>query len=75
MKTMQQHANTVARQHGCGRANEIVLGDDNRVISHVRFGYRKITTGEYVTRAYRLRFGWKNTYYQAAKTVVMISGW
>lgn len=29
-------------------------------------GYRKFTTGEYVSNAYRDKFGWKNTYYQAA---------
>lgn len=38
----------------------------------VPYGYRKITTGEYVPNIYRYRFGWKNTYYQHACLTVTI---
>ncbi len=78
MKTLvsadqQRHANTIARKHGHGRATTVVLGAIDRVISHTQYGYRKYTTGEYVHNAYRNNFGWKNTYYQAAETVVEIA--
>ena len=29
-------------------------------------GYRKYTTGEYVSKAYRANYGWKNTHYEHA---------
>ena len=67
-----KQANVVARRAGYGKADSIILGDDNRVISHTSFGYRKNTTGEYVSNSYRNHFGWKNTYYQNAETEVMI---
>ena len=34
--------------------------------AYTPYGYRKNTTGEYVSHAYRSNFGWKNTYYQRA---------
>ncbi len=68
----QRHANAVARRHGYGTATEVRLGAEDRVVSHTPYGYRKNTTGEYVPNAYRNNFGWKNTYYQDAKTVVEI---
>ncbi len=69
----QKRANTIARQAGYGKATTVVLGNQDRVVSHVRFGYRKSTTGEYVPNAYRSNFGWKNTYYQHAETTVEIT--
>ena len=69
---IQRKANAVARKCGYGTATSIVLGIQNQVLSHTSYGYRKYTTGEYVPNKYRSNFGWKNTYYQAAKTVVEI---
>ena len=66
-------ANQIARQQGFGRATSIIVGDDSKVIAHTRYGYRKCTTGEYVPNAYRCKFGWKNTYYQAADCEVMVN--
>lgn len=74
MKTemIQKLANIVARKHGYHSATKIVWGNEERVISHTSYGYRKYTTGEYVPNSYRVNFGWKNTYYQHAETVVML---
>ena len=74
MKTPQQIANSAARAAGHGRATEIVyrLIPKPEVVSHTPYGYRKYTTGEYVPNAYRSKFGWKNTYYQAAETTVAL---
>lgn len=72
-KEIQKKANSIARKAGYGSATEIVFGEEDKVISHTSFGYRKYTTGEYVSNKYRSNFGWKNTYYQPAKTVVMIN--
>lgn len=71
-KSLQKFANSIARQCRCGSATTIVAGTQNRVVKHVRYGYRKYTTGEYVPNAYRANFGWKNTYYQNAETTVEI---
>ena len=65
-------ANSIARKSGYGRTTEIILGDEDKVVSHTRYGYRKYTTGEYVCNKYRSNFGWKNTFYQHAETVVMV---
>ena len=65
-------ANSIARKHGFGTATDIVFGDEDKIVEHIHFGYRKYTTGEYVSKAYRRNFGWKNTYYQSAKTVVQL---
>lgn len=70
----QKKANIIARKAGYGKATKIITGNEDKVISHTDFGYRKVTTGEYVPHAYRNNFGWKNTYYQKAETVVMIKG-
>lgn len=72
-KEQQKKANIIARKNGFNRATEIVKGDENKVVKYVQFGYRKYTTGEYVPNSYRSNFGWKNTYYQPAIVVVMIS--
>ena len=68
----KRRANQIARRCGYQRATKIVLGDEDRVVSHTRYGYRKKTTGQYVSNAYLRNFGWKNTYYQHAETVVMV---
>jgi hypothetical protein len=65
-------ANSIARKNGYGKATKILVGNHNRVVSHTPYGYRKFTTGEYVPNAYRAKFGWKNTYYQEAETIVEI---
>lgn len=69
---LQQEANRVARQAGYSIANHIVIGDEVKVVKHIAYGYRKYTTGEYVSNKYRACFGWKNTYYQNAVTTVML---
>jgi hypothetical protein len=65
--------NQIARRAGYNRATEVVVGDQNRVVSYTPFGYRKYTTGEYVYNAYRNKFGWKNTYYQHAEVEVEVN--
>lgn len=65
-------ANVVARRHGHGKATKIILGNTNRVVDHTPYGYRKYTTGQYVPKAYLSKFGWKNTYYQSAETIVEV---
>ena len=72
-RELQKEANRVARQHGRGTATSIVFGSETKVLSHIHYGYRKYTTGEYVSNAYRNNYGWKNTYYQHAETVVMLA--
>ena len=67
-----KRANAIARQAGHGAATRIVLGPEDAVIDHTSYGYRKFTTGEYVSNAYRAKFGWKNTYYQCAETTVQL---
>lgn len=69
---IQRNANKIARNHKFGKATDIVFGDQDKVIYRVSPGFRKFTTGEYVPNAYRNNFGWKNTYYQKAITVVML---
>ena len=71
--TIQKKANIIAREHGYGSATKIILGTTDLVISHSRYGYYKDTTGERVSNAYRNNFGWKNTHYRAAFTVVEVA--
>ena len=70
---IQRKANAIARKRGYGTASQIVLGKKDKILEHIPYGYRKYTTGEYVPHAYRKNFGWKNTYYQEAYTLVMIA--
>jgi hypothetical protein len=74
VKDFYRCANKISRRNGYSKATAIVRGTANKVISRVNPGYRKYTSGEYVSAAYRKHFGWKNTYYQKAVTVVMIEG-
>ena len=69
-----KRANSIARKNGRGSATTIVIGDEDKVVDHTPSGYRKYTTGEYVSNKYRDNFGWKNTYYQHAETTVMVKG-
>ena len=71
-------ANSIARKSGYGIATIIKIdhrlkSGTGKVISRTDYGYRKYTTGEYVPNAYRNKFGWKNTYYQNAETVVALN--
>ena len=77
-KSIQTLGNSIARRAGYGLATEIKI--DRRlkpgtgyVAEHVAYGYRKNTTGEYVPNKYRANFGWKNTYYQHAETIVVLN--
>lgn len=73
--SQKTYANAIARKNGCGRATEIRINPnitEGRVVGHTRYGYRKYTTGAYIPNAYRANFGWKNTYYQNAETIVEI---
>lgn len=70
---MQKHANKIARQNGYGKATEVIFGNKDRIVSHTKYGYRKYSTGQYVPNAYLAKFGWKNTYYQNAETVVEVN--
>lgn len=69
---LQKIANSFARKNGHGKATKIVFGSELRIVSHTPYGYRKRTTGQYVPNKYLSNFGWKNTYYQRAETVVMV---
>ena len=66
----QRRANSIARAAGYGSATGVIDGVTDRVMSHTRRGYRKRSTGEYVSLAYLVRFGRENTYYQHAETMV-----
>lgn len=72
---LRRLANATARAAGYGRATAI-LHDPSltapEVREHTRYGYRKYTTGQYVPNRYRTNFGWRNTYYQPAKTTVAL---
>ena len=77
-KAIQTLGNSIARRAGYGTATEIYIDrrlkpGTGKVISHTAYGYRKNTTGEYVPHAYRSRFGWKNTHYQHAETIVVLN--
>lgn len=64
-------ANSRAHRSGASTAT-IIVGNNLYVREHIPFGYRKYTTGEYVHKAYRRNFGWKNTYYQHAECTVEV---
>lgn len=65
-------ANIVARKNRYGFASSYEWGSESKVLRRTPYGYRKHTTGEYVSNSYRRNFGWKNTYYQNALTHVSI---
>ncbi len=68
-----KRANQIARAAGYGRATAIEFGRENKIVKRQSPGYRKYSTGEYVAKAYLANFGWKNTYYQHAITIVMLA--
>lgn len=65
-------ANSIARRAGFGFATHIEIGNEDKVVDHICYGYRKKTTGQYVPKKYLNNFGWKNTFYQHAETKVTI---
>jgi hypothetical protein len=71
---IQKIANAYARKNGHSIATEIRFEeiDAPKIVSVTHYGYRKYTTGDYVSGAYRRKFGWKNTYYQCAECVVAL---
>jgi len=71
---LQKLANSIARQKGYGSATEVLFGNcfQAEVIDRTDYGYRKKTTGQYVPKKYLMNFGWKNTYYQHAETVILL---
>ena len=71
---IQTMANSIARKAGYNVATTILFGNvkSPKIIDRTPYGYRKYTTGEYVSNAYRNHFGWKNTYYQKASTTVLL---
>ena len=74
-REQQRAANVAARKAGFGWATDVRVNPEiteARVVAHTPYGYRKNTTGQYVPTSYRSNFGWKNTYYQNAETVVEI---
>jgi hypothetical protein len=71
----QRIANSIARQHGSGKATTIIR--DRRfkpgsgiVAKQEDYCWRKNTTGERVPNSYRSNFGWKNTHYSPAHCTV-----
>ena len=77
-KSIKRLANSIARKEGYGIATEIKIDrrlrpGTGKVVSRTDYGYRKYTTGEFVANAYRNKFGWKNTYYSPAVTVVAVN--
>ena len=72
-KSFEQTANQIARRYGHSKATKVILGYQSRILESVSFGYRKITTGEYVPNKYLRNFGWKNTYYQHAICIVEVN--
>ena len=76
--TIQKLGNIIARKNGCGKDTIIIVDKrfkkgNGKVDEHIPFGFRKITTDEYVPNNYRKNFGWKNTYYQHAITTVRLN--
>ena len=71
-QALMKAANRVAKRDRCHKSTAIVIGQVDQVVERVRCGYRKCTTGEYVSDAYRKK-GWSNIYYQRAVAVVELS--
>ena len=72
-RAIEKRANAFARKAGYWKATDIIFStDEDKIVSHTRPGYRKITTDQYVPNAYINNFGWKNTYYQGAETTVQL---
>ena len=69
---LQTRANAIARKAGHQIAHSIVLGDIDRVVNHVKYGYRKKTTGQYVPNSY-VQKGWSSVYYENAWTTVELA--
>jgi len=67
-------ARSFAMRHGFGAQSVRVEIrpelTEPKILSRTDPGYRKKTTGQYVPNKYLQNFGWKNTYYQCADTLV-----
>lgn len=59
-------ANATAKKNGFNRCTKITFSNVSKpkIGETIDFGYRKITTNEYVPNSYMNKFGWKNCYYQ-----------
>ena len=73
VKLFRRIANSIARKNGFGRATKVIRCGVSGFVDGRKCGYRKFTTGEYVSNAYRAKFGWKNTYYQHSECTVSIA--
>lgn len=76
-KEQIKKANAFARKNGHSKATKVIIDNSPStkapfISKSTQFGYRKFTTGEYVSNSYRNNFGWKNTYYQHAECEVVI---
>ena len=73
-RAARKRAASFARHHGCKMTQfEISETKPTGIVERTEYGYRKYTTGEYVSNAYRRNFGWRNTYYQEAHTRVRVN--
>lgn len=81
-KQIKQVATKLARELGFRGATLVTIVEsrdyptdvigESTIIRSCKYGYRKYTTGEYVSKSYRKNFGWRNTYYQPAVCHVKI---
>jgi len=72
-KTVESVARAVA-YHKYGirpRVTRIVPGRSYELLEYIQSGYRKRSTGEYVSNAYRKK-GWSNTFYQSSICIVQL---
>ena len=72
---IQRYANSIARKNGYGTATKIEFVKQLRfpmVGERIESGYRKKTTGQYVTNSYRKLCRGKGLYYQHAQTTVSL---
>lgn len=75
-RVVKSMVKTVLRREGTNwqALNKVYFAPaSGTTISHTRRGYRKNTTGEYVSHAYRRNFGWKNTFYQSSDLRITLS--
>ncbi len=70
-KTLQQIANSIARAKGYWRADciSLVQSEEPKLLNRTENGYRKISDGQYVPKAY-VRKAWSRVYYQNAHTEI-----
>jgi hypothetical protein len=73
IENLQKQANSFARKLNYWKATDVIFGNCNepKIIAHVCNGYRKISNGQYVSKAYYQK-GWSSCYYQNMVLVVML---